>query len=99
VARYLLHHYQLTRLHLLTPPTIPLPAREIMEHFEAYLEAATAQGANVVPGAVMAVVDTDGRHLRSTCTNYKLIYYRKLHLQERRRLQWRSSGCETPGVD
>jgi hypothetical protein len=31
-----------------------------MEAFEAYLEKATAKGANIVPGAVMAVVDKDG---------------------------------------
>ena len=31
-----------------------------MEDFEAYLKTATARGANVVPGAVMAVVDKNG---------------------------------------
>ena len=31
-----------------------------MEEFEAFLKNATAKGANIVPGAVMAVVDKDG---------------------------------------
>jgi hypothetical protein len=31
-----------------------------MDAFENYLEKATAKGANIVPGAVMAVVDRDG---------------------------------------
>jgi hypothetical protein len=31
-----------------------------MQKFETYLEKATAKGANIVPGAVMAVVDVAG---------------------------------------
>jgi hypothetical protein len=31
-----------------------------MDTFEKYLEKATAKDANIVPGAVMAVVDKDG---------------------------------------
>jgi hypothetical protein len=35
-----------------------------MDQFESHLRLATAKGANIVPGAVMAVVDEKGRHLR-----------------------------------
>jgi hypothetical protein len=31
-----------------------------MDAFEKYLEKATAKDANIVPGAVMAVIDKDG---------------------------------------
>lgn len=31
-----------------------------MEDFEAFLENATAKGANIVPGAIMGVVDSKG---------------------------------------
>jgi len=31
-----------------------------MDEFEKYLEKATAKGSDIVPGAVMAVVDKDG---------------------------------------
>jgi pyridoxine/pyridoxamine 5'-phosphate oxidase len=36
----------------------------IMEVFESHLEKATAKGANVMPGAVMAVVDKDGQFIQ-----------------------------------
>ncbi|OAL43849.1 beta-lactamase class C and other penicillin binding protein [Pyrenochaeta sp. DS3sAY3a] len=41
-----------------------------MEDFETYLKNATAKGANIVPGAVMAVVDEDGNFIYKKAAGY-----------------------------
>jgi hypothetical protein len=40
------------------PPVLVQTAR--MEEFEAHLAAVTRKGANIVPGAIMGVVDSQG---------------------------------------
>jgi hypothetical protein len=40
-----------------------------MEDFEAYLEKATAKGANIVPGAIMGVVNRQGINLYYNVTS------------------------------
>ncbi|KAF1937935.1 beta-lactamase/transpeptidase-like protein [Clathrospora elynae] len=41
-----------------------------MDAFESYLQKATAKGANIVPGAVMAVVDKDGNYIYKNAAGY-----------------------------
>ncbi|KAF1840247.1 beta-lactamase/transpeptidase-like protein [Cucurbitaria berberidis CBS 394.84] len=41
-----------------------------MEEFESYLSNATAKGANIVPGAVLAVVDKDGNFIYKKAAGY-----------------------------
>lgn len=41
-----------------------------MEDFEAYLKTATTKGENVIPGAVMAVVDKDGMQFRFVVSRF-----------------------------
>lgn len=43
-----------------------------MEHFETFLENATAKGSNAIPGAAMAVVDRDGMSMLIKTTRCQL---------------------------
>jgi hypothetical protein len=53
-----------------------------METFEAFLDNATVKAANIIPGAVMAVVDQHGIHLHLKIAVLITDARRKLRLQE-----------------
>jgi hypothetical protein len=60
-----------------------------MEEFEAHLAAVTKKGANIVPGAIMGVVDSQGQFARSVSSRTSHADARQLPLQEDRRIRWR----------
>lgn len=60
-----------------------------MESFEAYLDKVTAKGANIVPGAIMAVVDSGGQFIEKYLFA-GLTLDRQLQISKDCRIRWSS---------